>query len=110
MFHRLFATSLLALASCVAVMSKHPVTLVELDIDGSPRILPGGPSIYVDDVYRGNPVDSRFRIWLEAGEHELRLTSGPDVFWEGPITVDEHSGTQTIEIRYERSIEPQVAD
>jgi hypothetical protein len=85
----------------VSVMSAQPVTLVTLDIDGSPRVLPGGPSVYIDDVYRGNPVDSRFRIWLEAGEHELRLTGGSEVYWEGAIAVEESAGTQTIEIRYD---------
>ncbi len=85
-------------------MTTHPVTLVELDIDGSPRVLPGGPSIYVDDVYRGNPVDSRFRIWLEAGEHEVRLSGGSEVYWEGVISVEESAGTQTIELRYEKPL------
>jgi len=45
MFDRLFAAGLLALTSCVSVMSTHPMTLVELDIDGAPHVLPGGPSI-----------------------------------------------------------------
>ena len=101
MFDRLCAAGLLALASCVSVMSTHHVRLVELDIDGSPRVLPGGPSIYVDEVYRGNPVDSRFRIWLEAGEHEVRLSSGSETYWEGPIAVEESAGTQLVEIRYD---------
>ena len=101
MLNRLLPLCLFLAASCVAVATSTPIALVDLEIHGEPVILPGGPDVWVDDVYRGNPVGSRFKLWLEAGEHELRLMSGSELLWSGTIVVDERGGTQQVLVRYE---------
>ena len=98
---RIALVALAWIASCVSTVTSERTTLVELDVDGSPRVLPGGPSLYVDDVYRGNPVDGRFRMWLTVGEHEARVMSGSEPLWEGVLAVEPAAGTQVIEIRYD---------
>ncbi len=101
MWNRLLPLGLLLATSCVAVSHRTPTALVDLEIRGEPVILPGGPSIYVDDVYRGNPVDERFRLFLTEGEHEVRLMGGSEVYWEGAIAVDGRAASQRFLIRYE---------
>ena len=92
----------LALASCVAVTKAQPLTLVDLDIDGSPRIGPGGPSVHVDGTYRGNPVDGHFVMWMTVGSHHVRLLGGSTELWEGSIEVERSNEPQDVVIRYER--------
>lgn len=68
--------STVCLPGCVTTATTEPLALVDMHIEGSPVISPGGPSVYVDGVYRGNPVDSHFCIWLTVGEHEVGLLHG----------------------------------
>ncbi len=96
-----FAAALaLALAGCVATTKAQPLTLVDLDIDGSPRVGPGGPSVYVDGTYRGNPVGGHFVMWMTVGGHHLRLLGGSEELWEGEIDVQRSNDPQDIVIRY----------
>lgn len=92
----------LALASCVATAKAQPFTLVDLDIDGSPRIGPGGPSVHVDGTYRGNPVDGHFVMWMTVGSHDVKLLGGSLVLWEGEVEVQRSTAPQDFVIRYER--------
>ncbi len=92
---------LFALSGCAVSMHTVPITLVEFVIDGSPRVLPGGPAVYIDDVYRGQPVDGRFRIELPVGRHQVRLQHGSDVYWQGVLDVVETADPQVVEIRYD---------
>ncbi len=90
------------LAGCVAIATSEPMALIDMDISGSPTISPGGPSVYVDGVYRGNPVDSRFRMWLTAGEHEIGLLYYGDAYlWKETILISDTPTTQAIVIRYD---------
>ncbi len=100
----LLALGAACLASCVAVEKKGSIALVCLDIDGSPIVGPGGPRIYVDGVYRGNPVGSHFHIWLSAGDHEieLMLLGGSDN-WKETVTVSDWPKAQAVKIRYDVS-------
>ena len=98
----LFLAVSLALASCVAVTKAQPLTLVDLDISGSPVVGPGGPSVYVDGDYRGNPVDGHFVMWMTVGRHHVRLLGGSLELWEGAIEVERSNEPQDIVIRYER--------
>ena len=98
----------LALTSCIVVPIREPIVLVELDVAGSPRVGPGGPSIYVDGLYRGNPIDDRFVMWMKAGRHDVRVMGGSLLLWEGPIQVDEENEQQTVTIRYD--VDPDAAE
>lgn len=101
MIRALPAVFLFALAGCA--VSKHtvPLTLVEFVVDGSPRVMPGGPALHVDGLYRGQPIDGRFRIELPVGRHDVRLQHGADVYWQGELTVVETAKPQVFEIRYD---------
>ena len=89
----------LLLTSCLVTSHRAPLTLVEMTITGSPRIIPGGPHVYIDDVYRGNPVDGRFRIYLPDGTHTVRI-QGAETLWEGDIGVGGMEGIQTFTLKY----------
>ena len=91
----------LALASCVATTKTQPLTLVDLDIDGSPRIGPGGPSVYVDGTYRGNPVDGHLVMWMTVGSHYVKLLGGSKELWAGDVEVQRSNDPQDILVRYE---------
>lgn len=105
-FARKFAAVALvsvAASACVSVSSSIPMALVEFEISGSPRILPGGPDVHVDGVYRGKPIHSRFRMYLTEGEHHVLIQGygGPDgILWDEDVLVVPSTGTQVIVIRY----------
>lgn len=101
MIRSLAGVFLFALTGCAVSMHTVPITLVEFVIDGSPRVLPGGPAVYIDDVYRGQPVDGRFRIELPVGRHQVRLQGGADVYWQGVLDVVATADPQVVEIRYD---------
>ena len=89
----------LLLTSCVLTQYSTPTTPVEMKISGSPTILPWGPRIYVDDLYRGNPIDGRFRIYLPDGVHTIRIQY-IETLWEGDIGVGGTSGVQIFTFNY----------
>jgi len=104
--HLTLAALLIAapVSSCVSVATSTPTPLVEFQISGSPVIKPTGPNIYIDDVYRGNPVDSRFRISLTEGDHDVRLMYfGDHALWEGVVrvTAESNDGIEVVKIHYE---------
>lgn len=102
MIRELSILALAGLASCVAVTSSHrPKTLVAMNVTGSPAIGPGGPEIYVDDVYRGNAIDERFQMWMEVGGHEVRVMGGSKLLWQGPLDVAASDAAQRVSIEYE---------
>jgi hypothetical protein len=100
MIRTLFAVFLFALAGCRVSHHTIPLTLVEFVIDGSPRLGPGGPALHVDGLYRGHPVDGRFRIELPVGRHDVRLLRGAEVYWQGELAVIDIADPQVFEIRY----------
>jgi hypothetical protein len=89
----------MCLAGCVGTATTSPMALIEMDINGSPIIKPGGPFVYVDGVYRGNPVDSQFRIWLTAGEHEVGLHHAGTT-WKKTFVVTDQPTHQKLVVRY----------
>lgn len=101
MLRSLAGLFLFALSGCAVSMHAVPITLVGFVIDGSPRLVPGGPAVYVAGQYRGQPVDGRFRIELPVGRHEVRLQGGAAVYWQGDVEVVATAAPQVVEIRYD---------
>ena len=78
---------LTASASCVATARQEPWAPVELRLDQD-AIHPSTEAfVYVDDEYRGNFVDGRFRVFLTLQPHLVRVHLPGGEPWERSVTL-----------------------